>query len=40
MLSLGYEEYVTQGGDWGHLVCRYEFFSISYEGTDEIWSHW
>lgn len=20
MLSLGYEEYVTQGGDWGHLV--------------------
>lgn len=22
MLSLGYEEYVTQGGDWGHLVRR------------------
>jgi hypothetical protein len=20
MLSLGYSEYVTQGGDWGHLV--------------------
>ncbi|EIM85901.1 alpha/beta-hydrolase [Stereum hirsutum FP-91666 SS1] len=22
MLSLGYEEYVTQGGDWGHLITR------------------
>ena len=21
MLSLGYSEYVTQGGDWGHIVC-------------------
>ena len=21
MLELGYTEYVTQGGDWGHLVC-------------------
>jgi len=20
MLSLGYTEYVTQGGDWGHVV--------------------
>jgi hypothetical protein len=20
MLSLGYSEYVTQGGDWGHVV--------------------
>ena len=20
MLSLGYSEYVTQGGDWGHIV--------------------
>jgi hypothetical protein len=20
MLSLGYSEYVTQGGDWGHMV--------------------
>ncbi|KAH8077022.1 alpha/beta-hydrolase [Cristinia sonorae] len=22
MLSLGYDEYVVQGGDWGHLVAR------------------
>ncbi|KAG5640550.1 hypothetical protein DXG03_008120 [Asterophora parasitica] len=22
MLALGYEEYVTQGGDWGHLITR------------------
>jgi len=22
MLSLGYSEYVTQGGDWGHIVTR------------------
>ncbi|TFK48596.1 alpha/beta-hydrolase [Heliocybe sulcata] len=22
MLSLGYNEYVTQGGDWGHIVTR------------------
>jgi hypothetical protein len=21
MSSLGYSEYVTQGGDWGHIVC-------------------
>ncbi|KAF8555650.1 alpha/beta-hydrolase [Imleria badia] len=23
MLSLGYSEYVTQGGDWGHVVCSH-----------------
>ncbi|KAA1473718.1 alpha/beta-hydrolase [Dentipellis sp. KUC8613] len=23
MLALGYEEYVTQAGDWGHLITRY-----------------
>lgn len=22
MLALGYEEYVTQGGDWGFLITR------------------
>ncbi|KAH9993045.1 hypothetical protein BJV77DRAFT_999794 [Russula vinacea] len=22
MLSLGYSEYVTQGGDWGHTLTR------------------
>ncbi|THH14011.1 hypothetical protein EW146_g6276 [Bondarzewia mesenterica] len=22
MLALGYDEYVTQGGDWGHLITR------------------
>jgi hypothetical protein len=22
MISLGYSEYVTQGGDWGHVVRK------------------
>jgi len=33
MLSLGYSEYVTQGGDWGYFV-RYFIFAIAAE-TDE-----
>jgi hypothetical protein len=27
MVSLGYTEYVTQGGDWGHFVRRYAFLT-------------
>ncbi len=28
MISLGYTEYVTQGGDWGHTVRRYAFLTL------------
>ncbi|KAI0078234.1 alpha/beta-hydrolase [Panus rudis PR-1116 ss-1] len=31
MLSLGYKEYVTQGGDWGHIITR--TMQQAYGGT-------
>ena len=33
MLSLGYSEYVTQGGDWGHVVRVYSLL-ILVDETD------
>ncbi|KAA1473717.1 alpha/beta-hydrolase [Dentipellis sp. KUC8613] len=27
MLALGYNEYVTEGGDWGHMITRYNAFA-------------
>ena len=34
MISLGYSEYVTQGGDWGNLVRAYTIGCISRNDTD------
>jgi hypothetical protein len=28
MLSLGYSEYVSQGGDWGHIVRFCTLFTL------------
>lgn len=46
MLSLGYHEYVVQGGDWGSLVGQFqELFTMSTElkspciGSSQITRH-
>ena len=37
MLALGYEEYVTQGGDWGHIVSWLSIpFHINSVLTDQL----
>jgi Epoxide hydrolase N terminus len=38
MISLGYSEYVTQGGDWGHIVRKRYGWRLSGNGTDSILS--
>jgi hypothetical protein len=36
MISLGYTEYVTQGGDWGHVVRNPQGQkSVGARGTDQ-----
>ena len=35
MISLGYTEYVTQGGDWGHVVRDPYGRRISWHGADD-----
>jgi len=36
MLSLGYNEYVTQGGDWGYIITRH--MAMEYGGKyDKAW---
>ena len=35
MISLGYTEYVTQGGDWGHVVRNPYGQRISRHGADD-----
>lgn len=36
MVSLGYSEYVTQGGDWGHWVRFCTFLTLAVAGTDDL----
>lgn len=40
MLALGYDQYVTQGGDWGHLITRAQsyLYPDSVKGVHVNWA--